>query len=130
MAKSFDRTVGKLVYDTLIADINPPVKVNSGIIAGLTTAATYKRGTVLARNATDGKLYILGTTAEGVSFAADSVLINDVQMQTSDTTVELYTAGCFNPTALTVKDGYTITQADKDKLRERGIWLQSVNPAN
>ena len=34
--------------------------------------------------------------------------------------------GCFNEDAMTVDDEYTITQADKDTLRERGIYLAQV----
>ena len=38
----------------------------------------------------------------------------------------VYVMGCFNPGAVTVKEEYTITQADKDALRERGIYLSQV----
>ena len=31
--------------------------------------------------------------------------------------------GCFDPETLTVASNYTITEADKDVLRERGIYL-------
>ena len=34
--------------------------------------------------------------------------------------------GGFNEDALTVGEEYTITQADKDALRERGIYLAQV----
>lgn len=35
-------------------------------------------------------------------------------------------AGCFNPDKLTVKDSYTMTEADKDALRMRDIVLLPV----
>ena len=43
-----------------------------------------------------------------------------------DETVAVYLAGCFNPDKLTVKDGYTMTEADKDALRMRDIVLLPV----
>ena len=35
-------------------------------------------------------------------------------------------AGCFNPEKLTVKDSYTMTEADKDALRMRDIALLPI----
>ncbi|MCF8017832.1 MAG: hypothetical protein K9L62_00405 [Vallitaleaceae bacterium] len=57
----------------------------------------------------------------------DCILCDDVSVGTeADTNVAVYTGGCFNIDALTVKDEYTMTEADKDKLRERGIYLGTV----
>jgi hypothetical protein len=59
----------------------------------------------------------------------DCILCDDVSVGTNvDVNVAVYTGGCFNIDALTVKDGYTMTEADKDKLRERGIYLGTVWP--
>jgi len=44
----------------------------------------------------------------------------------TDETVAVYLAGCFNPDKLTVKDSYTMTEADKDALRMRDIVLLPV----
>ena len=44
-------------------------------------------------------------------------------------TTAVYKAGCFDLEKLTVAEGYTVTEADKDKLRERGIVFKSVSPA-
>jgi hypothetical protein len=38
----------------------------------------------------------------------------------------VYDQGCFDVNSLAVADGYTLTEADKDKLRERGIYLGEV----
>ena len=46
-----------------------------------------------------------------------------------DETVAVYLAGCFNPDKLTVKDSYTMTEADKDALREGGIFFKAAAPA-
>lgn len=57
----------------------------------------------------------------------DCVLCDETAVGTAaDVNAAVYTAGCFNADALTVKDGYTMTEADKDKLRERGIYLGAV----
>ena len=44
----------------------------------------------------------------------------------ADVIVPIYTAGCFNKEALIVKSDYTLSEADKDKLRERGLYLGIV----
>lgn len=54
----------------------------------------------------------------------DCILCDPVTVGTAnDVNVAAYIAGCFNPDKLTVKSGYTLTEGDKDKLRERGIIL-------
>lgn len=54
----------------------------------------------------------------------DCVLTDDTVIgNTNDVVTTVYTAGCFNVEALIVKTGYTISEADKDKLRERGLYL-------
>lgn len=129
--KNLSNNIGKMEYDGLITDIIPQVQVRGGVIAVLTEAATYKRGTVLAKSAKDGKLYILGATAAtGDTLTADCILCDDTKIGTSeDVSVEVYTAGCFDLNKLTVDDEYTITEADKDKLRERGIVFKAASEA-
>lgn len=131
MAKHLNDKVGSMEYDKLIAGITPPVKVASGIITKLSVAATYPRGTVLCRSSGtdgDGKLKILGTTAaESETLTPDCILCDDEDIGTdADANVAVYVMGCFNEDAMTVDDEYTITQADKDTLRERGIYLAQV----
>ncbi len=128
MARHLDRKVGDMEYDKLIAGITPPVHVNSGTIRKLVIETEYKRGTVLAKSSADNKLVILGTDAQAEeTLVPDCVLTDDVTVGTeSDVVAPVYTAGCFNVSALTVKDGYTISEADKDKLRERGLYLGTV----
>ncbi len=125
MTRHLNRKVDEMEYDKLIAGMTPPVKVASGIIAKLTTATEYPRGTALAKSTKDGKLYILGTAAaEGDTLTPDCILCDPEAVDTAeDTPAAVYVAGCFNVDALTVAEDYTITQADKDKLRERGLYL-------
>lgn len=131
MAKHLNDKIGSMEYDKLIAGMTPPVKVASGVITKLATAATYPRGTVLCRSSGtggDGKLKILGTTAaENETLTPDCILCDDEDIGTdADANVAVYVMGCFNEDVVTVKEEYDITQADKDTLRERGIYLAQV----
>lgn len=131
MAKHLNDKVGSMEYDKLIAGMTPPVKVASGIITKLSVAATYPRGTILCRSSGtggDGKLKILGTTAgSSETLTPDCILCDDEEVDTdADANVAVYVMGCFNEGAVTVKEDYDITQADRDALRERGIYLAQV----
>lgn len=128
MTQHLNRKVDEMTYDNLIAGLNPPVKVASGILSKLSTEGSYARGTILAKSAKDGKLYILGTTvAEGDTLTPDCILCDPEDVGTTeDTAAAVYVAGCFNIDALTVAEGYTLTQSDMDKLRERGLYLQPI----
>lgn len=128
MAKQLNRKVAEMIPDKLISDMTPPVKVASGIIAKLAAETTYARGTVLAKSSTTGKLHILGSApVGGDTLTPDCILCDPEDICTSaDSNAAVYVMGCFNPSALIVKDGYTMTQADKDKLRERGLFLKQL----
>lgn len=119
--------LGDMEYDGLVTGLVPDVQVNGGIIAGVAEATTLKRGTILAKNTSDGKLSVLGTT--GDTLTPDCILCDDVELEAStDTNVVVYTAGCFDIQKCTVADSYTITEADKDKLRERNIVFKAAFP--
>ena len=107
--KMLNEKLGEVEYDGLIAGLNPKKRVGPGVIAKGAAETTYVRGTVFAKSAKDGKLYILGSTATS-----------------GDENVVVYLAGCFNPEKLTVKDSYTMTEADKDALRMRDIALLPI----
>ena len=127
--KMLSEKLGEVEYDNLIVGLTPPKRVGAGKIASTDSKeATYTRGTVFAKSAKDGKLYILGSTAtSGDTLTADCILVQDVTVGTTDDeTVVVYLAGCFNPEKLTVKDSYTMTEADKDALRMRDIALLPI----
>lgn len=125
--KELSRLVGEMEYDGLIADLNPAAVVGGGTLAALAAEADYKRGAVLAKSAQTGQLYILGSTAaEGDTLTPDCILCDKTKIGTTAQTTAVYLAGCFNPDKLAMADGYTLTEADKDKLRERGIFLKAV----
>lgn len=131
MSKELFSDVTSMEYDKLICGLTPPVHVNSGTVTKLTTAATYLRGTVLCRSSGtggNGKLKILGTTAAtSETLTPDCILCDDAEIGTSeDAVVAVYTAGCFNVDELKVSGSYTMTQDDKDKLRERGLFLGTI----
>jgi len=121
--KMLSEKLGEVEYDNLIVGLTPPKRVGAGKIASTgSKEATYTRGTVFAKSAKDGKLYILGSTA-----ASGDTLTADVTVPaTGDATTTVYLAGCFNPDKLVVKDEYTMTEADKSALRMNGIAVLPV----
>ena len=125
--KNLHNKVGEMEFDGLVTDIIPDVQVSGGIIAAPGTETTYKRGTVFTKSTADNKLYILGTTADaGDTLTPDCILCDSVDVETDDVT----TAGCFDPAKVSLADSYTLTEADKDKLRERGIVFKAAAAAN
>lgn len=141
--KELHNKLGEMEYNNLITGLNPPVRVDGGIIAKLDTATVYKRGTLLAKSSISGKLVILGTEAAPAKEAAegqaavpaetltpDCILCDDTVVGTTeDVLVDVYVAGCFDPEKVTVAKNYTITQEDKDKLRTYNIIFKAATPA-
>lgn len=133
--KNLYSKVGEMEFDGLITDITPKPIVQGRTIRKLGTAATLVRGTILAKSsgsAGDGKLVVLGNTAASNEIlTADCILCDDVEVGTSaDVTVPVYLAGCFDPDKCTVKSGYTVTEDDRDVLRERSIIFKAASAAN
>lgn len=107
-----------------------PLTINSVKVAGVAV-------TVTSYDASTGVVVLAAAPAVGTGnvvvyyplevMTPDCILCDDVIIGTvADVNTVVYTAGCFNKDALTVKDAYTMTEADKDKLRERGIYLGVV----
>lgn len=124
MAKELRQKLGSMEYDGLITGLNPPTRVDGGTIAKLETAAVLKRGTLLGK-ADSGLLSIYDGTG-----TPDCVLCDDTEVGTAeDVSVDVYVAGCFDPEKVTVAEGYTVTQADKDKLRTYSIVFKAATLA-
>lgn len=124
MAKELRQKLGSMEYDGLITGLNPPTRVDGGTIAKLAAPATLKRGTLLGK-ADSGLLSIYDGTG-----TPDCILCDDTEVGTADDVpVDVYVAGCFDPEKVTVGDGYTITQADKDKLRTYSIVFKAATSA-
>lgn len=129
------RMVASMEYDGLISGLNPKVKVTGGTIRKLGAAKTLERGTILARSsgtAGDDTLVVLGSeAAPDEILTADCILADDIEVGTDENVnVAVYDMGCFDPDKVKVAEGYTITAADKDALRQRGIYLADAADAN
>lgn len=132
--QELSRKLGEMEFDGLITGLTPPPQTGGGTIAKLAAAAVYKRGTVLAKSAQDGKLRILGTEVPAPEsgqtadvYAPDCILCDDTVVGTEeDVEVCVYTAGCFDPGKLVTADKYSLVQADIDKLRTYSIVLKAA----
>ena len=129
-----NKRLGSMDYDGLIADINPKLVVSGGTIRKLGTAGTIKRGTILAKSSGtsgDGKLVVLGTAATGDEvLTANCILCDDVDVGTADdVTAPVYLMGCFNLNKCITINDHTITEAEKDALRNGGIFFKAAAPA-
>ena len=122
--KELRQKLGSMEYDGLITGLNPPVRVDGGTIAKLGAPAVLERGTLLGKGE-DGLLTVYGGTG-----TPDCILCDDTEVGAAeDVPVDVYAAGCFDPEKVTVAEGYTITQADKDKLRAYSIIFKAASAA-
>lgn len=131
MSKRLDENLGSVGYDGLIVANEPVADVLTVTIRKEATAATYKRGTVLALSAGtagDGKLVILGSTATtNETLTANCILAEDVEVgTTADVTVLAYRTGHFARNKLAVASGYTLKATDEEELRKAGILLSDA----
>lgn len=119
-------------YDLVSGGVIPS-KIDEVKVDGTaTTAYTY--------NAAIGELEFDTAPANSKSIAvkyttgggnAYAILCDDTPVGTSDdVNAPVYIAGCFDPDKCTVASGYTLTDADKDKLRELGIIFKAASAAN
>ena len=131
MSKRLDENLGSVGYDGLIVANEPVADVFTVTIRKEATAATYKRGTVLALSAgtaDDGKLVILGPTATtNETLTANCILAEDVEVgTTADVTALAYRTGHFARNKLAVASGYTLKATDEEELRKAGILLSDA----
>lgn len=129
MSKRLDENLGSVGYDGLIVANEPVADVLTVTIhKEATAAATYKRGTVLALSAGDGKLVILGSTATtNETLTANCILAEDVEVgTTADVTALAYRTGHFARNKLAVASGYTLKATDEEELRKAGILLSDA----
>lgn len=122
-----DETIGTMNYDGLIHDAKHNLDVQGVKIRAAQGA--LKRGTVLALSsgvAGDGKYVILGTAALADETLTASCILTDDVDATAEAFAVAYRSGHFNTNALIVKEGYTITAADKNNLRDGGVFLSAA----
>ena len=114
MSKNLVNKVGECGQDNLIARLYPRALTTAVQIAA--GAGILKRGTVLCGK-DDGTYEAMkdgGTPAY--------VLTTDVDASGAEpVAAAAYRSGNFNPNAVIVADGYTLTAADKDTLRKYDI---------
>jgi len=128
MTRDLHTKIGSVTPENLFAGLDPRALTKAGVLRKLGTAATLVRGTLLAKSsgsAGDGKLVIFGTTAAtNETLTADCVLAEDVAVGTSaDENALVFITGNFNEDELTLAIGASLTEADRDALRVRGILL-------
>lgn len=111
--------VGEIGQDNLISRLFPRALTNAVVIAA--GAGSLKRGTVLSPK-DDGTYEIM--KAGGTP---SCILVTDVDASGAENVpAAVYTAGNFNPKAVIVADGYTLTAGDKDTLRKYGITFTQM----
>lgn len=131
MAK-LSKKIGEMAYEGLVTDTKPEVIVAGGTLLKQAAETTLKRGTLLAKSASTGKLVIFGTAAgQGDTLTADCILCDDTVVGTAaDVNAPVYIAGCFDPEKLDIASGASITETVKDTLRTKGIILKAASAAN
>ena len=120
--------IGEMHPDDLVINTQPPCRIDGATVRKNTAAQLLKRGSVMAKSSVDGKLVILGSTAAtGETLEAYGILTDNIEVGTSeDVSTTIYISGKFNSNKITVADGYTITEKDKDTLRKYGIELTAA----
>lgn len=113
----YNEKLGELTHDNLIADTHVKQIIGSGTVGA--TAGALKRGTVMAL--TGGKLAVMKST-----LTPYGILTDDVTVGATDEVVEVYLTGKFNKAALIVAEGYELTEADIQTLRNGGIFVENV----
>lgn len=127
-----DKHVADLGHDDLIYDLYPPREVFSVILAA--GEGVLKRGTVLAKNGTTANVQAEGDTGSVAARAenfviwetgktANCVLCDDTELGTEERVATAYRTGHFAQNKLIVKSGSTLTEQDKEDLREVGILI-------
>lgn len=122
--KELRSKLGEMEYDGLIADLNPPVRVEGRTIGKLAAETVLPRGALLSKN--DAGLCAL---YDGTG-TPDCILCEDATVGTEeDVDAAVYAAGCFDPAKVTLAEGCELTDADRDKLRGYNIIFKAVSPA-
>ena len=117
---------------TLTADVLPVQVV--AYVGTTETTVTYNAQTGAV---TFGTAPAAGTKNVKISYEnpaanePDCILCDDVVVaDDADAKVAVYIAGCFDPNKLTLGTGATISTADADILREKGIIFKAAAAAN
>ena len=119
-------TMDGVTYDELFGGTAISAMTANVTIAKLSTATSYKRGTLLGIVTASGKYAIVDSEATTGEKVANVVLAQDVTVgNTDDVVATVYTRGIFNREKLIVKAGDNATKHEEE-LRKVGIYLTSV----
>lgn len=120
MGKRLDTTIGNVEYDNLIAGTFPAVTTFMVTLDG--SQGVLKRGTILAGTAAEAVILTTG----GTPFA---ILAEDTDTTGGDEPAIAYRTGHFIKNSLIVAAGYTLTAANIEALRGKGILVsEAVDP--
>lgn len=108
--------VERFTPDNLIADDKHTLA--TGTVTVLSGEGELKRGAVLMRDENDK--FVLADTSAGT---AEVILADDVDATSADAVANVYVSGDFKAESLIVKEGYTLTEADKVALKNAGIYI-------
>ena len=121
MRENLVTKVGECGQDNLIAGLSPrALTTGVNIAAG---AGKLARGTVLSRKE-DGTCGVMAAGGTPAYVLADPVDASGTEAAAA----VAYRSGNFNPDAVTVAEGYTLTAADKDTLRKYDIIFTQMLP--
>lgn len=113
MERTTGGRIGRTSSDNLLAKLYPQ---EDSFIVELKTPGAYARGTVMSRES-DGTYEVLGNGS-----GTASVILADPTLS-DDSSAVAYRSGHFNRKALIVADGYELTAANENDLRNAGIFL-------
>lgn len=114
-----DEVIAKVTPDNLIHDSHPGAEVFSVQLAA--GQGVLERGTLLAT--ASGGMVMIDSSTTG---KANAVLAEPVDTTEGATYGIAYRTGHFNANSLIVGNGYEITAADKEALRDVGILLSDA----
>ena len=123
MAKRLDESLGTIGYDNLFVENIPEADVVTVKLAA--SQGILKRGALVSGTPGGEDFAPLAAAADGTK--ALFVLSDDVDTGTGGAVVAVaYRTGHFNRATLTVGSEYTLTAADEEVLRGKGILLSDA----
>nr|DAL11045.1 MAG TPA_asm: Head decoration protein [Caudoviricetes sp.] len=112
-------------YDEFIGSTAVPVIKHNVTLAAATAKTIYKKGTLLARNASGKYEPCDASSSTAAIKVASAVLAEDITIETKDMVATVYVSGMFNREKLVAASGDTVDAHEVD-LRDVGILLTSI----
>ena len=115
-------------YDNLVVSSKHDLDVK--IVNVASGQGVLKRGTVLAVTSESTYVVCGSELDDNVTATANCIVSDSADTGTeagSEVSVVVYISGNMNVNALIVADGYELSNADKEDLRNAGLFLSSSN---